>query len=319
MLIFIQGSAGTGKTTFAKKVAAYVRSLGKICLGCAATGLAAQVYGEDEEYTTAHDLFGIPVVEDNEDLDHDADIASHYLNNPEKLAILVAACVLIWDEALSNHKHCLATAFSLMNNFQGQILILMGDWRQCPPVVPNGDMYEIVNASMINSQFWKLFSIIKFTTNLRLLASASDIDFNKQQHEYLTMLDMIGEGIEPTIATARSVVDVYSENVASDGSRVVALPQLKTISETKEALNWLFPAGFNVDCMHNNAILCSTNVIVDEWNSLIQELNENPAHELRSEDKVQEIDDPHGYLQRMITESVLERFQRPSLLSVEKK
>jgi hypothetical protein len=54
-------------------------------------------------------------------------------------------------------------------------------------------------------------------------------------------------------------------------------------------------------------------VIVDEWNSLIQELNENPAHELRSEDKVQKIDDPHGYLQRMITESVLERFQRPGV------
>ena len=107
------------------------------------------------------------------------------------------------------------------------------------------------------------------------------------------------------------MVNVYSENVASDGSRVVALPRLHTISQTKEALNWLFSACFNVDCMHNNAILCSTNVIVDEWNSLIQELNENPGHELRSEDKVQEIDDPHGYLQRMRTESVLERFQRP--------
>jgi hypothetical protein len=110
------------------------------------------------------------------------------------------------------------------------------------------------------------------------------------------------------------VVNVYSENAALDGSRVVALPQLQTISETKEALNWLFPVGFNVDCMHNNVILCSTNVIVDEWNSLIiQELNENPGHELRSEDKVQEIDDPHGYLQRMITESVLKRFQRPGV------
>jgi hypothetical protein len=155
-----------GKQSLQKEIAAYVRSLGKICLGCAVTGLAAQVYGEDEEYTTAHDLFGVLVVGDIEDLDHDADIASHYLKNPEKLAILLAACVLIWDEALSNHKHCLATAFSLMNNFQGQILILMGDWRQCPPVVPNGDMYEIVNASMIFSQFWKVFSIIKFTTNL---------------------------------------------------------------------------------------------------------------------------------------------------------
>jgi hypothetical protein len=313
LLIFVQGSAGTGKTTFAKKVAAYARSIGLICLGCAATGLAAQVYGEEEGYTTAHDLFGIPVVEDNEDLDHEAEIASYFLQNPDKLALLLATSVFIWDEALSNHKHCLSTVFTLMNKFEGQVLILMGDWRQCPPVVPNGDMYEVVNASLINSQYWKLFSVVKFTTNLRLLASASDIEFNKAQKEYLTMLDIIGEGLEPTLATSHLVADVYSENVSTNGSRVIALPKLKSLTDKEEALKWLFPSGFNVDAMHNNAILCSTNVIVDEWNSLIQELNPNPVHELLSEDKVQEIDDPHGYLQRMITESVLERFQRPGV------
>jgi len=127
------------------------------------------------------------------------------------------------------------------------------------------------------------------------------------------MLEIIGEGIEPTSATAPFVVDVYSENIATDGSRVVALPRLQTISEKKEALDWLFPSGFDVDSMHNNAILCSTNVIVDEWNSVIQELNQNTGHELCSEDRVQEIDDPHGYIQRMITESVRERFQRPGV------
>ena len=37
------GEAGTGKTTFAQKLCAYVRSRGKIALGCAATALASQV------------------------------------------------------------------------------------------------------------------------------------------------------------------------------------------------------------------------------------------------------------------------------------
>ena len=55
-LLFIQGSAGTGKTTFAKKLTALARSMGLVALGCAATGLAAQVYGEEEEFTTAHNL-----------------------------------------------------------------------------------------------------------------------------------------------------------------------------------------------------------------------------------------------------------------------
>jgi RecG-like helicase len=63
LLLFIQGSAGTGKTTFfARKLTALTRSMGKVALGCTATALAAQVYGEAEEFTTAHDLFGIPVI-----------------------------------------------------------------------------------------------------------------------------------------------------------------------------------------------------------------------------------------------------------------
>ena len=222
--------------------------------------------------------------------------------------------MLIWDEVLSNHKHCLSTAFSIMDNFQGQVLVLMGDWRQCPPVVPNGDMYEVVNASMINSRFWPMFKIVKFTTNLRLLsADETDKEFNTQQREYLQMLDIIGEGIEQTSETSGTVVNVYSKNVHEDGSMVVALPQLKHISDKGEALQWLFPDGFDADSMHTRAILCSTNVIVDEWNATIQELNPNPIYELRSEDKVKDIDDPHGILRRMISESVLERFQRPGV------
>ena len=62
-IIFLQGQGGSGKSTFAKKMMAYARSKGKIALGCASTGLAAQVYGPGE-FSTAHSLFGIPVLED---------------------------------------------------------------------------------------------------------------------------------------------------------------------------------------------------------------------------------------------------------------
>jgi len=62
--------------------------------------------------------------------------------------------------------------------------------------------------------------------------------------------------------------------------------------------------------MHTSAILCATNVQVDEWNTIIQDLNINPMHVLPSVDTVKQIDDPHGHLQRMISESVLERFQK---------
>lgn len=60
-IILLQGQAGCGKSTFAKKVAALARSLKHIVLGCASTGLAATVY---ENFYTAHSLFKIPVIPD---------------------------------------------------------------------------------------------------------------------------------------------------------------------------------------------------------------------------------------------------------------
>jgi len=318
--IFIQGSAGTGKSTFARKLTALARSMGKVALGCAATALAAQVYGEEEEFTTAHDLFGIPVIEDNEDIDHEADIVSNYVKQLKKLAVLLEAQLIVWDEVLSNHKHCLATAFSVCEYFRNKVVILMGDWRQCPPVVRNGDMYEIVHASMKYSRYWSRFRVVKFTKNLRLVAAASDssssavaAQFVEQQKEYLEMLNIIGEGNDPAELPQSSVAEVYGENVQTDGSRIVALPSLNATSDMKEMLAWLFPEGFNPDLMHTRAILAATNTVVDEWNTVIQNLNSNIAYELCSIDKVKDIDDPYGILQRMISESVLERFQRPGV------
>ena len=102
LFIFIQGTAGTGKSTFA-----LARSMDLIALGCAATVLAAQVYGEIEEFCTAHQLFGISVLEDSEEIDHKANVQSKYINQVARLLVLHAARLIIWDEnLLSNHKQC---------------------------------------------------------------------------------------------------------------------------------------------------------------------------------------------------------------------
>ena len=91
----IRGCGGSGKTQFAKKVNfiwnslisfaiqyifncytqifAFTRSLQKIAKGCAATALASQVYG-NLDFDTAHGLFVIPVIENEEDYDHINDI-----------------------------------------------------------------------------------------------------------------------------------------------------------------------------------------------------------------------------------------------------
>jgi len=319
LILFIQGSAGTGKSTFAKKVNAYVRSKNLISLGCCANALACQVYGDKGEYTTAHDLFGIPVIEDDDDMDHISEMCSKYMNNPQKQQLLCEAALINWDEALSNHKHCLVIAFAIMQMFLGQVLLLMGDWRQCPAVVKNAAMSEIVSASMLNSPYWEMVTVKVFTINLRLQKTSIEscrniievnnaVQFNKEQQDYIDMLDIIGDGRALTEETSKHVVDVYSENVSFDGTRTIALPNIKSLCNVNEAVDWLFPEGFDPDKMHLKAILCSTNLIVDEWNSVIQAKNMNPIREYGSTDKIKDMDDPNKILARMLNESVLQKY-----------
>jgi signal recognition particle GTPase len=59
------GIAGSGKTAVAKKMAAYLRSMGHIVLICAATTLACQNYGS-QGASTAHRLFKFPVIDDDD-------------------------------------------------------------------------------------------------------------------------------------------------------------------------------------------------------------------------------------------------------------
>ena len=61
--IFINGPAGSDKSTLSLKVMAYARSTGHIALGCASTNLAATNF---KDFTSFHLCFGLPVLEDYE-------------------------------------------------------------------------------------------------------------------------------------------------------------------------------------------------------------------------------------------------------------
>ena len=98
-MFVLQGKAGSGKSTFVKALMAYVRSQGKIAVGCASTGLAATVY---ESFHTAHALFGIPVIDDE-----DADKEEIKLQpSTERREVVDASSLIVWDENFSNHSEC---------------------------------------------------------------------------------------------------------------------------------------------------------------------------------------------------------------------
>jgi len=206
-LFFIQGQGGSGKTTFNKKVMAYARSLGKIALGCASTGLAAQNY---TDFTTAHSLFKIPVVDD-EELDHDADVQSLVTPESQRGELLKAADLIVWDEFPSNHKHCFGAAYNVTNSFYGKVVLCVGDWKQIAPVVVNGNLEEIISAHIFTSTLWRQFEVFTFSKNLRLhdlseqlhqagneieiAAAREDI---RRQKEYAEMLLQVGNGLDYT-------------------------------------------------------------------------------------------------------------------------
>ena len=58
------------------------------------------------------------------------------------------------------------------------------------------------------------------------------------------------------------------------------------------------------------AILAGTNEEVDEWNNEVQHLNLFPLVSLVSHDELAESDDPHDILRSMLTEDVLNNYNK---------
>ena len=142
VLLLDSGEAGTGKKTFAQKLCAYVRWQDKVALGCAATALASQVYINDF-FVTAHELFKIPVVDDWDDLDTTNEILSKIKWGDDRHTLLQNTSLIIWDEFMSNHAHCLHAALKITDFFKGKVVVCMGDTRQIPPVVVRGSAAEV--------------------------------------------------------------------------------------------------------------------------------------------------------------------------------
>ena len=205
-LLFLQGPAGSGKSTCAKKALSYCRSLGKIALGCASTALAAKVY---DDFDTTHSLFKYPVIDNMEDIDDINDIKLNLDEYPERIELIQNTSLIIWDESPSNEVNIFKTVSSHFNYFPKTVLVLAGDWRQCPPVVQNGSMLDICKVSILNSDVWHMFEIFKLSQNMRIsiIPSINNREIcqhcniennicncNYYQHEYAKMILSIGDG-----------------------------------------------------------------------------------------------------------------------------
>jgi ATP-dependent DNA helicase PIF1 len=299
-IIILQGKAGTGKSTFAEIWCAYVRSMGYTCLGCASTGLAAAVY---DDFLTAHSLFAIPVLEDEESYEQEGDLQCK-LNLPkyaQRKQLLTDARSIIWDEISSQHMRDITAVLSAMNNFEGKVVLLIGDALQITPVVPYGNKSQICSASVYcAASIQQLAHRFTFTKNLRLC----NADVDPAQVEYANLLNRIATNTEDREVHPR----VQFVEDKGNGQKLIQLALFTTFTDVTSVLAFCFPRGFHIASLHECCILAATNQQVEDWNNAVQGINNHEPHVLPSQDEFSQVDDPHGYISRMVTNDVMNSF-----------
>jgi hypothetical protein len=330
LFYFMKADAGCGKTTVAMKLAAYFRSLGKIVLICASTALAAQNY--PNEGVTAHYLFHLPVIDENEKEVDDIPMQCLLHALPERLELVCTADVIIWDEFPSNERRCFEAVYEhqQIQRFRGKVVIGLGDLKQILPV--GQDRQEIVDMVITSSPYWIQFNILELTINMRLqnpLLSPEDLEC---QTRYAALIKAVGHNKVDSSLGMDVLLDEddYKELIFSSVKSFNENDQIA--SSSMEAIKWLYPNGiYDAQVAVKTTILAPTNkagksqnvicicayksqplsmYAVDEWNAMIGELNEDEERVMISNNWMSEVDDVNGVLEGLLTDEVAQAFDK---------
>ncbi|SGY17265.1 BQ5605_C015g07728 [Microbotryum silenes-dioicae] len=174
--------------------------------------------------------------------------------------------------------------------FGGITVLLAGDPRQCLPVVPKASPAQILDACIMNAEFWGEVQILHLSMNImRLLAAVdrmTETELAKSQ-EFADWLLKVGDG---------------SANI--DGGDTITLPDhlcLPVDSRHKAGLiNHVYPLSAddltlmstknNVAYFRDRVILAPKNADVDELNNMIIKLLPGDAQTFYSADSVDKED-----------------------------
>lgn len=162
---FLQGPGGTGKTFLYRAVCHHFRSLGRIVLCVASSGIASLLLPGG---TTAHSRFRIP-------LDLHEKSACGVSKSSDLAALLRQVSLIIWDEVPMQHRYCFEAVHRMLtdirNNdsiFGGIPTVFGGDFAQILPVVKNGNRSSIVAANLQKSFLWNQMRVLTLRQNMRV-------------------------------------------------------------------------------------------------------------------------------------------------------
>ncbi|CAL5322319.1 unnamed protein product [Camellia sinensis] len=246
---FIDGPGGTGKTFLYKALLAAIRSKNYIALATATSGVAASILPRGR---TAHSRFKIPIDVDT--------YKSCNIGKQTGLAnLLRTAKLIIWDETPMAKRQNIEALNDMLKDinqsellFGGKVVVLGGDFRQIPPVIPKGTKYDSIDASLVNSELWKSIEKIKLTENMQA----------RHDPSFSSYLLRIGNGSE-------SVND--QNKVKIPASMIISNNFSNAENSIKDLIQTVFP---NLKNYSKDPISMINSVVLTLKNDCVQEVND---------------------------------------------
>ncbi|KAL3636382.1 hypothetical protein CASFOL_020929 [Castilleja foliolosa] len=264
ILLFVYGHGGTGKTFLWTTILTFFRSIGKIILAVAASGIASLLLPSGR---TAHSRFKIPI----ELTDRST---CHIKKNTHLSELLQQTTLIIWDEAPMSDRRCFEcldrTLRDITGNndqpFGGKSVLLGGDFRQTLPVRVKCTRAEIINSTLPRSYLWPYFRLFRLHENMRLTAQADNTNSTRMATEFASWLLKVGDGL-------------IGESDINDplNTRNITIPPQYLIPSGENRLhsliNFIYDESLLVSpspaILSTRAIVCPTNDATDDINKLV--------------------------------------------------
>jgi len=272
---FVGGLGGIGKTFLYSCLLSTVRAQGRVVIAVASSGIAALMLDGGR---TAHSCFKIPVQGLNS-------TSTCYINKDSELAALLqAAALIVWDEAVMMHRHVfevvnrsLQDIMAVINPtfkflpFGGLVVVFGGDFRQILPVVPRGTRGDVIAAALNRSSIWQHVRVFKLHTNMRvqrLLAQGgahAQADATRQQ-AFANYLQRVGEGTEHVYPFVGEDSILILHDMSCNGPTVADLIE-EVYGTLSSIVEYAARSIYIIEC----AIFTPLNEDVDALNKLIND------------------------------------------------
>ena len=271
--IYIDARGGTGKTFLLNRLLYDIRLLDHdaIAIAVAFTGIAAQLL---QGGRTFNSRFKFPLKPDSR--------ATCNISKQSGLSKLIQkAKIIVWDEAPMSHKVLLEgldrTLQDLMDckqPFGGKVIVLAGDFRQLPTVIPKASRAQIVAASFKKSYLWQKFKVMRLNENTRIQNNGNDVTLR----DFDQWLENLGDGKLQPIEEEDSFITLPEDLCVKIDENQVEQSRNNAIDFTFGDIATQSALPEWMEFVASRAILATTNQCVDEINNVC--LDKLPGDEI---------------------------------------